>query len=206
MVTIMSNDKTDILTLNKESTSQFASSSSSLKPPEPTGSMMASSNHLNSNESGLKQTTKNNDLMEKKRKLTLTLPNTINSNSISSDTSSISSDSSSNYLASLINNEKNSNDGNQATNQQQYQQPQLQLNNKRLKMVDGLTYLPNLGHSVSITSETPSMAKDLVNHLDNNNNLTTPQIEKLLESFGANNLIKTPGWLLKFYKNLKTFP
>jgi len=99
-------------------------------------------------------------------------------------------------LANLINGEKNSNEANQTSsslNAQQQQHPQLQLNSKRLK-ADGFTYLPNLSHSMSITSETPSMAKDLVNHLDNNNNLTTPQIEKLLESFGANNnLIKTPG-------------
>lgn len=61
---------------------------------------------------------------------------------------------------------------------------------------DSLTqFLPNLSHSLSITGETPSMARDLVKHLDNN--LSTPQIEKLLESFadsnGYSNLHKTPG-------------
>ena len=212
MVTIMSNDKTDVLALNKESTPLQESSSisasaspSSLpftKPSELTSNMSSSSSSVSSVnstqsslESSLKQNTKTNDLIEKKRKLTLTLPNIINSNSISSDTSSISSDSSSNYLANLINGDKNSNEANQTSSSlnAQQQHPQLQLNSKRLK-ADGFTYLPNLSHSMSITSETPSMAKDLVNHLDNNNNLTTPQIEKLLESFGANNnLIKTPG-------------
>jgi hypothetical protein len=201
----MSNDKTDILALNKESTPLQESSSISAppssisftKPSELTTNMSSSVSSVNSTqsslESSLKQNTKTNDLLEKKRKLTLTLPNIINSNSISSDTSSISSDSSSNYLANLINGEKNSNETNQTSSSNAQQHPQLQLNSKRLK-TDGFTYLPNLGHSISITNETPSMAKDLVNHLDNNNNLTTPQIEKLLESFGANNnLIKTPG-------------
>ena len=199
------------------------------------------------------------ELIEKKRKLTLTMPNINSSNSVSvsSDTSSISSDSSSNYLANMIsangvgggvsnaanassdknlnakanpiinqngcantnNNNSNNAQSNESTNNSNSNNNSNNNNNnnnntgnnssiinvnKRLKIgynqQDSASHFLNninlMNQSISIT-ETPSMAKDLVTHLDMNNNISTPQIEKLLADFGANGSypgqLKTPS-------------
>jgi transcription factor AP-1 len=127
-----------------------------------------------------------NEMNDKKRKLTLPIPPM--SNSTSSDSGSISSDSSSNNLANLINmgelnNAKLNGTSNASTLDSLIPQA------KKLKSIythEGLINLTTL-------NETPSLTKDLVHHLDNNN-ISTPQIDKLLADFNASNYnLKTPG-------------
>lgn len=128
-----------------------------------------------------------NEINEKKRKLTLPIP--LMSNSTSSDSGSISSDSSSNNLANLINmgelnNAKLNGSSNASTLDSLIPQA------KKLKSI----YTPEGLINFTTLSETPSLTKDLVHHLDINNNISTPQIDKLLADFNASNYnLKTPG-------------
>lgn len=125
----------------------------------------------------------NKELLEdKKRKLRLPLvsssPNTEQSNFNSTSSDSISGTNSNSFSFLL----GNSNDGNEQN-----------LNKKhKAYFNDGLINFPNcLGSSLSV-NETPSLNKDLIKHLDQNNNLTTPQIDKLINDLNSNSM-KTPG-------------
>ena len=122
--------------------------------------------------------------------------NSYQNNSTSSD--SINGNSSMNLIGFLNLNNNNSN--NNTTNNSNDNEPTH--TNKRLKAYfdQGLINFPNcLSTSLSI-NETPSLNKDLIKHLDQNNNLPTPQIDKLITEFNAN-AIKTPGSALAILGN-----
>lgn len=137
------------------------------------------------------------NLEEKKRKLRLPLslsssPNTEqntyqNNNSASSDSiNNGSTNSSGGGFLNLNNNHhhNNSNDN----------EPTHTTSNKRLKAYfdQGVVNFPSFLSSSLSVNETPSLNKDLIKHLDQNNNLPTPQIDKLINELNSNAL-KTPG-------------
>ena len=130
------------------------------------------------------------NLEDKKRKLRLPLlnsspnnnNNTEHNNSTESTNDSNNNDSSMSFLNTLNSNEQT---------------------NKRHKAIfnNGLINLPPYLSSSLSVNETPSLNKDLIKHLDQTNNLSTPQIDKLINEYGnsMNSAMKTPGSALAVF-------
>jgi len=131
------------------------------------------------------------NLEDKKRKLRLPLlnsspnnnnNNTDHNNSAESINDSANNDSSMSFFNTLNSNEQT---------------------NKRHKAIfnNGLINLPPYLSSSLSVNETPSLNKDLIKHLDQTNNLSTPQIDKLINEYGnsMNSAMKTPGSALAVF-------
>jgi len=122
-------------------------------------------------------------------------PNTEQNNYQNNITSSdsINGNSSTNLIGflNLNNNNSNNSNDNEPTH-----------TNKRHKAYfeQGHINFPNCLNTSLSVNETPSLNKDLIKHLDQNNNLPTPQIDKLISELNSN-AIKTPGSALAILGN-----
>ncbi len=199
----MSDPKIDInevivnTSTNQNTSEKIMSESISSNYPSPN---VASSSTTNS-------TTNNNDnfkirelLEEKKRKLTLPLPNSVDSNlgpsTSSNPNSNTSNDSNLNLSQNALNDNNGMNNGNSNGNRSHEQKPStlnnltFALPNKKLKTL----YTPQ--GLVSLSNYSSENNKDSIANLDLGPNIPTPQINKLLSDYlvdNGNNLLKTPG-------------